>query len=101
MSLRIQKVSGETAALTLSGRLDTTTAPELDAALEDVLPGAKELILDLRDLEYISSAGLRVLLKAQKSMHGANGAMKLRNVPEDVLEVFDITGFSDFLTIES
>lgn len=98
MSLRIQKVSGETAALTLSGRLDTTTAPELDAALGDVLSGAKELILDLRDLEYISSAGLRVLLKAQKSMHGA---MKLRNVPEAVLEVFDITGFSDFLTIES
>lgn len=101
MSLRIQKVSGETAAFTLSGRLDTTTAPELDTVLEDVLPGAKELILDLRDLEYISSAGLRVLLKAQKFMRSTNGAMKLRNVPEAVLEVFDITGFSEFLTIEA
>lgn len=101
MSLRIQKVLGHTAALTLSGRLDTTTAPELETALADVLPCAKELILDLQDLEYISSAGLRILLKAQKAMLGAGGTMRLLHVPEAVLEVFDITGFSEFLTIEA
>lgn len=101
MSLRIQKVLGHTTTLTLSGRLDTTTAPELEAALADVPSSAKELILDLRDLEYISSAGLRVLLKAQKAMLGADGTMKLLHVSEAVLEVFDITGFSEFLTIEA
>ena len=100
-SLCIQKVLGLTTTLTLSGCLDTTTAPKLEATLADVLSGARELILDLRDIEYISSAGLRVLLKAQKSMCGTNGAMKLRNVPEAVLEVFDITDFSEFLTIEA
>ena len=92
---------GLTTTLTLSGCLDTTTAPKLEATLADVLSGARELILDLRDIEYISSAGLRVLLKAQKSMCDTNGAMKLRNVSEAVLEVFDITDFSEFLTIEA
>lgn len=92
---------GLTTTLTLSGCLDTTTAPKLETTLADVLSGARELILDLRDIEYISSAGLRVLLKAQKSMCDTNGAMKLRNVPEAVLEVFDITDFSEFLTIEA
>lgn len=92
---------GLTTTLTLSGCLNTTTAPELETTLADVLSGARELILDLRDIEYISSAGLRVFLKAQKSMCDTNGAMKLRNVPEAVLEVFDITGFSEFLTIEA
>lgn len=100
-SLAFRRFWGLTTTLTLSGCLDTTTAPELETTLADVLSGARELILDLRDIEYISSAGLRVLLKAQKSMCDTNGAMKLRNVPEAVLEVFDITGFSEFLTIEA
>lgn len=99
MSLQIQKTAGESAALTLSGRLDTSTAPELEATLEEVLGNAKKLTLNLEKLEYISSAGLRVILKAQKAMNGRDG-MTLTHVPEAVMEVFDITGFSDFLTIE-
>ena len=100
MSLQIQKTAGSTTTLALSGRLDTTTAPELEAALADVSSGAKELVLDMNELAYISSAGLRVILKAQKLMLGVGGTMKLIHVSETVQEVFDITGFSDFLTIE-
>lgn len=99
MSLHIQKSIGEPVMMSLSGRLDTTTASDLEASLADVLANAKALVLDLAGLEYISSAGLRVILKAQKTMCVRNG-MKLVHVPEAVLEVFDITGFSDFLTIE-
>ena len=83
----------------VSGRLDTTTAPELDAALREALPGVKELVLDFSALDYISSAGLRVLLSAQKTM-SKQGSMKLTGVNESVMEVFEITGFSDILTIE-
>lgn len=99
MSLQIQKTAGSTTTLALSGRLDTTTAPELEAALADAA-SAKELVLDMNELAYISSAGLRVILKAQKTMLGVGGTMKLTHVSETVQEVFDITGFSDFLTIE-
>ena len=97
MSLQIQKAAGESAALALSGRLDTSTAPELEAALEEALKNAQKLTIDFEKLEYISSAGLRVILKAQKVMNG-RGGMALLHVPEAVMEVFDITGFSDFLT---
>ena len=83
----------------VSGRLDTTTAPELDAALREALPGVKELVLDFSALDYISSAGLRVLLSAQKTM-SKQGSMKLTGVNESVMEVFEITGFSGILTIE-
>ena len=83
----------------VSGRLDTTTAPELDAALREALPGVKELVLDFSALDYISSAGLRVLLSAQKAM-SKQGSMKLTGVNESVMEVFEITGFSGILTIE-
>ena len=85
--------------LTLSGRLDTVTAPELEAALDTALGDAKELVFDFNELEYISSAGLRVLLKAQKAMN-AKGDMKVTGVNETIMEVFDITGFADILTIE-
>lgn len=85
--------------LTVSGRLDTTTAPELEAALDEVLENTKELIFNLENLEYISSAGLRVILKAQKSMN-TKGSMKLTGVNDSIMEVFDITGFLDILTIE-
>ncbi len=85
--------------LALSGRLDTVTAPELEAALDTALGGATELCLDFTDLEYISSAGLRVLLKAQKIMN-TKGTMKITGVNETIMEVFDITGFVDILTIE-
>ncbi len=97
--LKIDKTMAEDTLLGLSGRLDTTTAPELEAVVDEVLEKADRLTLDMEGLEYISSAGLRVILKAQKGMSG-KGGMKLVHVPEAVMEVFSITGFSDFLTIE-
>ncbi|MDO4815902.1 MAG: STAS domain-containing protein [Bacillota bacterium] len=83
--------------IVLQGRLDTTTAPQLEAELE--LEGITALVLDFSELSYISSAGLRVLLATQKVMN-KQGEMLLRGVNEDIMEVFDITGFSDILTIE-
>ena len=83
--------------LALSGRLDTTTAPQLEAELK--LEGISELNLDFEKLDYISSAGLRVLLAAQKTMN-KQGSMKIAHVNADIMEVFEITGFSDILTIE-
>lgn len=83
----------------VSGRVDTTTAPELEKTIIENIDGVTELILDLKEMPYTSSAGLRVLLKAQKEMK-AKGSMKLINVCEDVMEVLDMTGFSDILTIE-
>ena len=88
-----------TLTLALEGRLDTTTAPELEQATKDKLEGVTELILDLAGLEYISSAGLRILLSLQKTMNRL-GSMKVIHVNEIVSEVFDVTGFSDILTIE-
>lgn len=85
--------------LALEGRLDTITAPELEAALTPALEGAAELTLDFAGVEYISSAGLRVLLSAQKVMN-RQGKMKLTHVCEPVLEIFEVTGFLDILTIE-
>ena len=84
--------------LKISGRLDTQTAPELEKTMED-MEDCKELILDMAELEYISSAGLRVILKAQKLMN-TKGGMKLTGVNESVMEVFEITGFSDILIFE-
>ena len=98
--LNIKKeLEGEKLTVALEGRLDTVTAPELEAELKDALEGVTELVLDMKDLEYISSAGLRVLLTAQKSM-SQKGSMKLINVNETVMEIFDVTGFVDILTIE-
>ena len=85
--------------IVLSGRLDTVTAPQLEAELEKILSDSDALVLDMANLEYISSAGLRVILKAQKAMN-TKGTMKLIHVGESIMEVFDITGFSDFLNIE-
>ena len=82
-----------------STELDTTTAPELESALKEIIPGTSELVLDLEGLEYISSAGLRVLLSAQKAMN-KQGSMKLCHVNDTITEIFDVTGFSDILTIE-
>ena len=92
-------MNGTVAILKIIGRLDTTTAPELEATIDGCVAGIKELVLDCTALEYVSSAGLRVILKAQKLMN-AQGKMKLTNVNETVMEVFDITGFADILTIE-
>ena len=96
----INKIANANAVtLELTGRLDTTTAPQLEAELKDCMDTADELTLDFAKLEYISSAGLRVLLAAQKVM-GKKGGMKLHNVCPEIMEVFEITGFSDILTIE-
>ena len=98
MTIRMEKQAG---VLTLApeGRVDTITAPELETAIKENLDGVTSLIFDLSDLEYVSSAGLRVLLAAQKAMN-AQGEMKVCHVNETVLEIFEVTGFSDILTIE-
>ena len=94
-----KNLNGNSLTLHLSGRLDTTTAPELARVAASSLAGVQELILDMEALEYISSAGLRVILKAQKLMN-SKGSMKLIHVNDTIMEVFDITGFVDILTIE-
>ncbi len=91
--------NGTDLLLELSGRLDTTTAPELEAVVKSSLDGVTLLTLDFANLEYISSAGLRVLLSAQKEMN-QKGKMVVKNACEDIMEVFEITGFIDILTIE-
>ena len=94
-----KKINGEAVTLEVSGRLDTQTAPELENELDAVLSGTKELTFDMTNPEYVSSAGLRVILKAQKAMN-TQGSMKLTGVNDSIMEVFDITGFLDILTIE-
>ena len=93
------KQNGTTLEIALEGRLDTMTAPELEAELQKSLDGADSLVMDFSKLDYISSAGLRVLLSAHKTM-STKGGMKVKNVNEIVREVLDVTGFSDILTIE-
>ena len=83
----------------IQGRVDTTTAPVLEKEIKSSLEGVSELTLDFAETEYISSAGLRVLLSAQKIMN-RQGAMKLINVSNDIMEIFEVTGFTDVLTIE-
>ncbi|WP_303790976.1 STAS domain-containing protein [Ruminococcus flavefaciens] len=83
----------------IDGRIDTTTAPALEQELKDSYDSCETLILDFTDVEYISSAGLRVLLSAHKTMSKKSG-MKLRNVSEDIMEIFEVTGFADILSIE-
>ena len=94
-----KNMDGETLTFTLEGRLDTTTSPQLEAELKQSVGGVTELIFDFSGVEYICSAGLRVLLAAQKVMN-RQGSMKLTGVNENVLEVFEITGFIDILTLE-
>lgn len=84
--------------VTLEGRLDTTTAPLLEAELKDALPGVAALTIDMHRLEYISSAGLRVLLSAQKVMN-KQGEMKITGVNDVIMEIFEVTGFSGILNI--
>lgn len=91
---------GDSLVLTLSGRLDTIQAPKLEAELKTALNGVKELTFEMKDLEYISSAGLRVILSTQKVM-SRQGEFILTNVNSDIMEVFSITGFDDILTIKN
>ena len=95
----IKEGSGAALTIRLRGRLDTATAPQLEGELKTSLAGVQKLVLDLEELEYISSAGLRVLLSTQKTMK-KQGSMVVRHVSPIVMEVFEMTGFSDFLTIE-
>ena len=98
MTIEIKKDINET-IIEVVGRLDTITAPVLEKTIGENIAGTQNLILDMNGLEYISSAGLRVLLGAQKKMQQV-GSMKLIHVCEDVMEVFEMTGFADILTIE-
>lgn len=92
-----KNLDGSTLNVAVGGRLDTQTAPELEAALD--YEGIEELVLDFSNLDYLSSAGLRVLLGAQKTMT-KQGKMVIKNVNDTIMEVFEITGFADILTIE-
>ena len=97
--LNIEKtIEKEAGLLTLEGRLDTVSAPELEQVIKEMLPGLRSLTLDFEKLDYISSAGLRVLLSAQKSMN-KQGSMTVTHVNETIMEIFEVTGFSDILTI--
>ena len=98
MTIEMKKTDAQT-VLEVSGRLDTTTAPVLDKTMIEEVSEKTALVLDLKELAYISSAGLRVLLSAQKRMR-KHGSMKLRNVREEIMEVFEMTGFADILEIE-
>ena len=98
MTINVQK-DGEKLILSPEGRIDTVTSPELSKSIDDNIEGVKELVIDLEKLEYISSAGLRVLLTTQKNMNKV-GTMKLIHVNDVIMDVFNITGFVDILTIE-
>lgn len=98
MTIEIKKNQEET-VIEIVGRLDTITAPVLDKTINEDMGDAKNLVLDVKGMEYISSAGLRVLLTAQKKMQRI-GSMKVINVCDEVLEVFEMTGFADILSIE-
>ena len=98
MTIKIKKNAAET-TIEIVGRLDTITAPALDKTINEDLGDTKDLILDVKGMEYISSAGLRVLLGAQKKMQKI-GSMKVKNVCAEVMDVFEMTGFADILVIE-
>ncbi|MBQ1526226.1 MAG: STAS domain-containing protein [Lachnospiraceae bacterium] len=95
-----KEANGSDLKITLSGRLDTTTAPELESELKDSLDGVTSLTFDFKELAYISSAGLRVLLSAQKIMNKAAGEMKIVGSNDEIKEIFEVTGFNDILNIE-
>ena len=92
--------TGSTLVISMSGRLDTVSAPQLDEELKASIGGATELILDLSNLEYMSSAGLRILLSAQKTMNH-QGKMIVKNVNDTIMEIFEVTGFTEILSIEN
>ncbi len=98
MTIEIKKNNQET-IVQIAGRLDTITAPALDKTIREDIGDTQNLVLDIKDIEYISSAGLRVLLAAQKKMQ-KNGSMKVTGVCDEVMEVFEMTGFADILVIE-
>lgn len=101
MDMKIEtRYDGDAAVLRLGGHLNTNTASELEGALEPVFGSAKEVVLDFEELEYLSSAGLRVLVAAQKKIVGSGGSLRIANVIDDIREVFDVTGLSDVFDVE-
>ena len=98
MTIDVKKITDQV-TITVAGRLDTTTAPALEKAINENVQEEKHLVLDIKELEYLSSAGLRVLLGAQKKMQKI-GSMTVRNVCEEIMEIFEMTGFADILQIE-
>lgn len=94
-----KEVNGDSLTIALDGRLDTTTAPQLEAEVTSSLDGVKNFVIDMEKLVYVSSAGLRVLLKAQKIMN-KQGSMVIKNVSSEIKEIFEVTGFDELLTIE-
>lgn len=94
-----KNVEGKNMTIALDGRLDTTTAPQLEAELKDSIDGIEKLVFDFENLGYLSSAGLRVLLSAQKTMN-KQGELVITKVNETIMEIFEVTGFVDILTIE-
>ena len=94
-----KNLNGAELIVKVVGRLDTTTAPELEVSLKESFEGLEKLVLDFSELDYLSSAGLRVLLQSQKTMN-KQGEMVVRNVNETISEIFEVTGFADVLTIE-
>lgn len=98
--MQINKITdNDSLTIALKGRLDTLTAPQLDAEIQGKLDGVKSLIFDFKNLDYISSAGLRILLMAQKIMN-KQGSMVVKNASSEIKEIFEVTGFCDILTIE-
>ncbi len=98
MTIEMKK-EGKSLILKIAGRLDTTSAPEMEKAVKENISGVEELVIDMEKLEYISSAGLRVLLSAQKTMN-SQGSMKVINVSDTIMEIFEITGFNEIMTIK-
>ncbi len=98
MTIEIKRIIEDT-IIEVSGRLDTVTAPELEKTINEDIEGTKNLVLDIKGVEYISSAGLRVLLAAQKKI-SKTGLMKVMNACPEVMEIFEVTGFTEILTIE-
>lgn len=96
----VEKKEGNAIILEVEGRVDTVASPQLESAVKGIPEDVRELIIDLEKTEYVSSAGLRVLLGAQKKMNSSNGSLIVRHVNDIVMEIFEVTGFIDFLTIE-
>ena len=100
--LNITKNEAEKAlCICLEGKLDTVTSPDLEDSIKESIEGKEELILDFENLSYVSSAGLRVLLAVQKIMNGCGGTMKVLHVNQEIMDIFDVTGFADILTIDN
>lgn len=96
----IKNINDNKGVIQVLGRVDTITAPEFDKEVKEIIDDIKELCLDFNELEYISSAGLRVLVSVQKLMNKKGGELVVKNVKEEVMEIFEVTGFDDILTIE-